>query len=98
MSEAAQRRCADPNWVPPCIKYGFSDEARKKMSESAKKRARFSEFGTKEDFVKLAKLCKSQREMANKLGCTAANVGFLIKSWNIKEEIKNILKQNKEKL
>lgn len=94
MSKSAKRRCADPNWQPPLVRNGVSEETRKKMSEAAKKRERHSTICTKEELLELSKKCKTQKEIAQKLSCTAAAISYLIKSWNLKEDIRANLKLN----
>lgn len=87
-----KKRYADPNNVHPLLNRPVSEETRRKMSESAKKR-KSNSMTTKEELLNLAKQCKSQREMAKNLNCTPALISYLIKSWNIKEEVQNLLKQ-----
>lgn len=95
MSKAAIKRCKDPNWKSPFIIKPPSLEVRKKMSEAAKKRERNSSFCTKEELINIAKECYSKKEIADKLNCTNSNICYLIKSWNIQEEVNASLKSKK---
>jgi preprotein translocase subunit Sss1 len=49
---------------------------------------------TKEKFIEVAKQSKTRKEMANLLNCTDANIYYIEKSYGIKDEITEILKQN----
>jgi len=103
MSEAAKKRCKDPNWVCPLLRKPISDETRNRMSKSGKKRFNKKEYKEKLNDIKVklfeaAKICKTQIEISKKIGCTPSNISYLIKRLDIKDEIKNLLKENSKKI
>lgn len=95
MKVAAQKRVADPNWQPPIVKSGITEEWRQKMSEA--KKGKHPGKITKEMLLEICRECKTQKQMADKLECTPANISFLLKSFNIAEQVQLLIKQNKGK-
>ncbi len=91
MSELAKIRCSNPNWKAP-LQYGVRDETRKKMSEA--RRGKPTGKYTKDQLLAACIGCKTQKQIAEKLKCTPANISFLIKHFQIAQELKNLLKQN----
>lgn len=89
MSATAKKRCADPNWKPPVLINGITDETRKKMSD-AKKGTHPGKI-TKEMILEACQGCKTQKEVSDKLKCTTANISFLIRSFNIIDEVQTLL-------
>ena len=90
MSESAKRRCANPDWKPPIIRNGVSEQTREKLKLAAKNRIWKSKFCTKEELLEIAKTCNNQKELAKILGCSQTNMSYLIRRWSIKEEIRKI--------
>lgn len=91
MSEKAKLRKYDFK------EFGFGG----KKSEETKEKIRKLKLGkptgkiTKEDILSFAINCKYKKEIAKNFNCTPANISFLIKHFNIKDEIENLLKNNK---
>lgn len=94
MSAAAKKRCADPNWQSPFVKNGVSEETRKKLSDARKGKptGRY----TIEQILAACEGCRTQKEVAAKLGCTAANISFLMRHFDIVEEVKAKLARGSE--
>lgn len=88
MSEAAKERCKDPNWQAPLQKE-VRDETREKMA--AAKRGKHSGKISKDDILRVSKECKTKKEIAEKLGCTPANITHLVKSFDIKNQVGKLL-------
>lgn len=91
MSEAAKKRCADPNWKAPSQVNGVSVETRKKMSEARK--GKHTGKISKEMLLESCRGCTTQKQLAERLGCTAANVSYLVKIFEVSSELRKVMKK-----
>ena len=89
MSDAAKKRTLDPKWVSPLIAYNQSEEGRRLKSERTKGIPNGKH--TKEDVLAACEGCTTQQQVANKLGCTSANIYYLMRHFNIVDEVKGKL-------
>lgn len=96
MREHMKTVCSDPNWISPLK--NISKEQR--ILNGKKRTGQIFTNYTKEQLIDVAKNSKSRVEMAEKLGCTAANISYLTKLFNIRDEISKIVdvKPTKEML
>jgi len=90
MSEVAQKRCKDPNWVSPLSKLTKEERAKNNQYKKGTHPGKHS----KETIYNLCVELKSIDKVAEKLGCTKANICYLMKSYGIRDELNKILYAN----
>lgn len=88
MSEAAKKRYGDPNYTHPMKGKRHSPETIKKMQ---KPKRGTKTIVTSAELLELARQFSSQIDVADFLGCTSANISYLTKKFNIRQEFKNAL-------
>ena len=92
MSDAAKKRCEDPNWKAPSQINPPSKETKEKISK-AKSGTHPGKF-SKELISELCIELQSLDKVAEKLGCTKANICYLMKSYGIRDELNKVLRSN----
>jgi len=87
MRKVAKARCSDPNWVHPMKGKRHSPETIKKMQKPKNTKT----IATATELIELARQLGSQLDVANFLSCTSANISYLTKKFNIRQEFRRAL-------
>lgn len=94
IEEASRRMWASEGFIHPFARIGGCTVATREKMSRARKGKRFGRISA-QDILSACLGCVTQKQVAEKLNCTAANISLLIKSFNIGAEIKTILGPNR---